>query len=105
MQTYFEELILNQIIKKINYFYFLFIHAFEEEDKIFNHNEKICPICRKIIRSDVNDHEYCALCGMGIPSDSLNDYIYKYQYGKTLRFCCYKCFSIYKRHISNIYQK
>lgn len=68
-----------------------------------SNNEKICPICKKEIRSDANIHDFCALCGMGISSESTQTPNYKSQHGK-IRFCCYKCYSIYKKHISNIYK-
>lgn len=60
--------------------------------------EKLCPICSKIIRSDANVHDYCALCGMGIPVD-LSTPTYKNKNGKVLYFCCDMCFSIYKTEI------
>ena len=59
--------------------------------------EKKCPICEKNIHSDANIHEYCKLCGMGIPNTSE---VPKLQTEEgTLYFCCDICYSIYKEKI------
>ncbi len=60
--------------------------------------EKLCPICSQIIRSDADVHEYCTLCGMGIPVH-LSAPTYKTMDGKILYFCCYRCLSIYETEI------
>ncbi len=59
--------------------------------------EKKCPICNENIRSDANVHEYCKLCGMGIPKPSVapklqtkNGIVY---------FCCDKCLKFYKAKV------
>ena len=61
--------------------------------------EKKCPICSKPIRSDAAIHEYCKLCGMGIP-DTLEAPKLRTE-GGTLYFCCDICYSIYKKKIPN----
>lgn len=57
--------------------------------------EKNCPICGEVIRSDANVQKFCNLCGMGIPNpefapryQSLGGYIHY--------FCCNDCLTIYK---------
>ena len=65
-----------------------------DEDNI---EEKKCPICSKTIRSDATIHEYCKLCGMGIPEPSE---VPKLQTEEgTLYFCCDRCYSIYNEKI------
>ena len=62
-----------------------------------NNEEKKCPICSKAIRSDANIHEYCKLCGMGIPEPSE---VPKLQTEEGMvYFCCDRCYSIYKEKI------
>ena len=59
--------------------------------------EKKCPICHENIRSDANIHEFCKLCGMGIPD---NSEVPKLQTEDgTVYFCCDRCCSIYKEKI------
>jgi hypothetical protein len=59
--------------------------------------DKKCPICDKTIRSDATIHEYCKLCGMGIPEPSD---VPKMQTNEgTVYFCCDKCYSIFKNKI------
>ncbi|UCF12995.1 MAG: hypothetical protein JSW06_01745 [Thermoplasmatales archaeon] len=61
-------------------------------------DEKKCPICNKDIRSDANIHEYCKLCGMGIPEPSV---VPKLQTKDRIEyFCCDWCFSVYKKNIA-----
>ncbi|MHA2431448.1 MAG: hypothetical protein ACXACC_10535 [Promethearchaeota archaeon] len=58
--------------------------------------EKKCPICDMVIRSDATIHKYCKLCGMGILNPSkVPKHLAKD--GKTDYFCCDKCLSIYKK--------
>lgn len=64
-----------------------------------NEEEKICPICSKTVRSDATIHEYCKLCGMGIP-EPLEAPKLQTKNGKTYYFCYDKCFSIYKKKIA-----
>ncbi|MFX1232928.1 MAG: hypothetical protein ACFFBY_00105 [Promethearchaeota archaeon] len=63
--------------------------------------EKLCPICRKVIRSDADIHESCTLCGMGIPA-YLSAPRYRDKYGKISYFCCYRCLSIYETKIAKL---
>jgi YHS domain-containing protein len=66
-----------------------------------NHNdekEKKCPICEKTIRSDADIHEFCKLCGMGIP-DSASVPKIQTKNGKYDYFCCERCCSIYRKNI------
>jgi hypothetical protein len=57
-------------------------------------NEIECPICGEVIRSDANVHEFCKLCGMGIPNP---EYAPRFETmgGKWIYFCCMNCFKIY----------
>ncbi len=59
--------------------------------------EKKCPICEKNIRSDANIHEYCKLCGMGVPEPSDTPKL-EIKEG-TVYFCCDKCLAIYEKKI------
>ncbi len=65
--------------------------------KDIGEEEKKCPICSKTIRSDATIHEYCKLCGMGIPEPSEASKL-RTKKG-TLYFCCDRCLSIYKKKI------
>ena len=65
-----------------------------DEDNI---EEKKCPICSKTIRSDATIHEYCKLCGMGIPEFSEAPKLQTKD--ETEYFCCDKCLKIYKEKI------
>lgn len=56
--------------------------------------EAKCPICRKSIRSDATQHEFCALCGMGI-EDPMKSPHCQSKDGKMLFFCCPICLSVY----------
>jgi len=68
-------------------------------DKNSDKEEKICPICSKNIRSDAAIHEYCKLCGMGIPKPFEAP---KLQTDEGLAFfCCEKCYQIYVEKIHN----
>jgi endogenous inhibitor of DNA gyrase (YacG/DUF329 family) len=58
-----------------------------------------CPICGKAIISDATVRKFCRLCGMGIPDPS-NVPKQHIKDGRTLYFCCDKCFSIYKIEIA-----
>jgi len=60
--------------------------------------EKECPICSKKIRSDAAIHEFCKLCGMGIPEPKDVPKI-QTKDGKYDYFCCDRCCSIYKKNI------
>jgi len=59
--------------------------------------EKKCPICEENVRSDANIHEFCKLCGMGIPEPSEVPKLQTEE--ETLYFCCDRCHSIYKEKI------
>lgn len=67
----------------------------EEDDDL---DEQKCPICSKKIRSDAAIHEYCKLCGMGIPDPEEAPKL-QTDDGKMVYFCCDRCFSIYKKNI------
>jgi predicted nucleic acid-binding Zn ribbon protein len=60
--------------------------------------EKNCPICGENIRSDAKVHEFCKLCGMGIPDPELAPR-YKPPGGDMQYFCCKNCLKIYKNQI------
>lgn len=62
-----------------------------------NEDEKKCPICDELIRSDATLHDYCKLCGMGISEPFKAP---KLQTDKGLAlFCCLKCYNIYMEKI------
>lgn len=60
--------------------------------------DKNCPICSKEIRSDAAIHEYCKLCGMGIP-EVRNVPQINVDDEKTYFFCCDRCLLIYKNNV------
>jgi YHS domain-containing protein len=60
--------------------------------------EAECPICKKALRSDAGQKEFCKLCGMGI-ADPLTSPRYNSEDGETLYFCCSVCLSIYVTQI------
>ena len=62
--------------------------------------EKKCPICDIIIRSDASIHDFCKLCGMGIPNTTNVPKIQSDD-GKNYYFCCDVCFSVYKKNIDD----
>jgi hypothetical protein len=67
-----------------------------DEDDV---EEKKCPICNENIRSDAKVHEFCKLCGMGIPEPSKTP---KIQKGDLIEyFCCDICLKTYKEKIKH----
>lgn len=59
--------------------------------------EKKCPICDKTIHSEATIHEFCKLCGMGIP-EPLEVPKIQTKEGAAY-FCCDKRYSYYKKKI------
>jgi len=66
-------------------------------DQNNSEEEKKCPICGESIRSDAVIHEYCKLCGMGIPEPSVSPKLQTK--GRIEYFCCDRCLSIYEKRI------
>ena len=60
--------------------------------------EATCPICKKEIRSDASERQFCELCGMGI-GDPLVQPQYRAEDGRVLNFCCPVCLSTYLTEI------
>jgi len=66
----------------------------EEDDDL---DEQKCPICSKTIRSDAAIHEYCKLCGMGIPEPEEAPKLQTEE--GIIYFCCDRCYSLFKKKI------
>ena len=62
--------------------------------------DKDCPICGKTVRSDAKIHEFCKLCGMGIPGLEFAPK-YKNKNGDIYYFCCDICLGIYYNEIDH----
>ena len=61
--------------------------------------EKKCPICDENIRSDANVHEFCKLCGMGIPEPSEAPKIQMED--RVDYFCCDICLKLYMEKVKH----
>jgi hypothetical protein len=73
-------------------------HAQRSHDII--EEEAVCPFCLKVIRSDADAHEFCALYAMAIDHPETAPSIQN-EDGHTLYFCCSWCLRIYNRSRDN----
>ncbi len=64
--------------------------------------EAICPFCNKVIRSDADAPEFCALCGMGVYHPETVSFIHTVG-DERLYFCCVRCQRLYAREVRHIH--